>query len=154
MIKEFKSDEELDFSSYEIDDSELLAVDWRPQIKEIELKLRLPVAGWQYREKWNKLLRSLRLGALISDPCVEYVVDVIFIGVAEVRETFLSEGHALLDREPNDTAWMQSFIFHIDEIRVVRLGAEVFRLYLRTEGLELDFNFIDCIARYECTGTA
>ena len=150
MLKELKSQKALDLSSYELEDSELLAVDWRKEVKEIELKLRCPVAGWQYREKWNKFLRSLGLGALVSNPCIEYVAYLTFLGVTEVRETLLSKGHALLHRAPSDKTWMQSFIFHIEDIRIVRLGAGLFRFYLRTEDLELDFNFVDCIAREEC----
>jgi hypothetical protein len=154
MVKEFKSREALDLSSYELEDSELLAVDWRNELREIELKLRCPVAGWQFREKGNRLLRSLSLGALVSKPCVEYLVYLTFLGITEVRETLLSQGYALLDRELADKTWMQSFIFHIDEIRIVHAGADHFRFYLRTEGLELDFNFVDCIFREECAAIA
>lgn len=120
-------------------------MDWRKEVKEIELKLRCPVAGWQYREKWNQFLRSLGLKALISKPFVEYVVQLTFLGVSEVRETLLSQGYAVLGRDPSDKTWMQSFIFRIDDIRVVRVGADLFRFYLRTEELELDFNFVDCM---------
>jgi hypothetical protein len=154
MVKEFKTKEALDLSSYELEDSELLAVNWREEVKEIELKLRCPVAGWQFKEKRNKLLRSIRLDALVSRPCVEYLVYLTFLGVDEVRETLLSQGHALLDREPTDETWMQSFIFHLEDIRIVRVGADLFRFYLRTEGLELDFNFVDCIHREECVDSA
>ena len=154
MVKEFRSKEALDFNSYDLEHSELLAVDWHPEIKEIKLKLRLPVAGWQYREKWNKFLRSLRLESLISDPCVEYVADITFLGVTEVRETLLSQGHEVQGLEQNDKTWMQAFIFRLDEIRIVKLGADVFRFYLRTEDLKLDFSFVDCLARYECVEIA
>ena len=150
MIKELTSKKALDLSGYELEDSELLAVEWRKEIKEIALKLRCPVAGWQYREKWNKFLRSLRLGDFVKNPCIEYLAYLTFLGVTEVRETLLSQGHVLLDREPADKTWMQSFIFDIEGVRVVRLGADLFRFYLRTEGLELDFNFVDCIALEKC----
>lgn len=154
MVKEFKSKEALDLSTYDLEDSELLAVDWRKELKEIEMKLRCPVAGWQFREKQNKFLRSVNLGALVSNPCVEYLVYLTFLGVTEVRETLLSQGHTLLDREPADKTWMQSFIFHIDVIRIVKLDADLFRFYFRTEGLELDFNFVDCLAREKCVQDA
>ena len=154
MVKEFKSKEPLDLNSYDLEDSELLAVDWRKELNEIELKLRCPVFGWQYREKKNKLLRFLSLGALISNPCLEYLVYLTFVGVTDVREALLSQGHALLDREPVDKTWMQSFIFRIDDIRIVRAGADLFRFYLHTEDLKLDFTFADCISLEECVEDA
>ena len=70
MVKEFKSTEALDLSSYDLEGSELLAVDWRTELKEIELKLRYPVAGWQFREKWTT---STEKGMRTID-CIKVVI--------------------------------------------------------------------------------
>ena len=145
MVKGLKPQRTLDLSSYELEDSELLAVEWRKEVKEIELKLRCPVAGWPYREGWNKFLRSLGLKALIRNFFSEYLVQLAFLGVSEVRETLLSQGYTVLGRDPSDKTWMQSFMFRINDIRIVSVGADLFRFYLRAEELQLDFNFVDCM---------
>ena len=74
-----------------------------------------------------------------------YLVQLTFFGVSEVRETLLSQGYRVMGRDPSDRSWMQSFIFEIDDIRVVKVGADLFGFYLRTKELQLDFNFVDCM---------
>lgn len=152
-VTETNKKEDLDLGSYDLEYSELLGVEWRKEIKEIDLRLRCPVAGWAFKEKRNKFLRSLGLDAFLSEACVEYIVCLTFLGVTEVTETLISQGHAVIGRAPSDTTWMQSFIFEIEDIRIVKVGSEVFRFYLRSEGLQLDFNFADCIAREKCVET-
>ena len=45
---------------------------------------------------------------------------------------------------------MKSFIFRIDDMRVVRRETTGFRFYLRTEDLELEFDFVDFILSQKC----
>lgn len=145
--------ENLDLSSYDLEYCELLSVESRKEVNEIDLKLRCPVAGWVFKEKRNQFFRSLGLDALLSQTCVEYIVSLNFLGVTDVIESLISQGHAVIGRAPSDTTWMQSFIFEIEEIRIVKVKSGVFRFYLRSEGLQLDFNFTDCLAREKCVET-
>ena len=133
----------LDLSSYDLEYSEVLALDWKKQTKQLELKFRLAAAGWEWKEKRIKFLQAIGLGALIHDKCVEYMVTINFLGVTGVVETLISQGHKIGGGDPSDTTWMKSFIFRIDDMRVVRRETTGFRFYLRTEDLELEFDFVD-----------
>jgi hypothetical protein len=150
MVVRENGKKDLDLSSYDIEYSELLALDWRKDINELELKLRCPVSGWWWKEKRNMFFRSIGFSALISDPCVLYTITLTFLGVTELTETLISQGHSILGCAPSDSTWMRSFIFDIEDIRIIRLGVDVFRFYLRAEELQLDFNFADCIFRQLC----
>jgi hypothetical protein len=138
-----------DFSGYDLEYAELVGMDWRKQFGEIELKLRCPVAGWSFKEKKVKVLDAVGLNNLVEDPCVGYLITLIFLGVTEVSETLISQGHTVTGHGPSDDTWLRSFIFEVDDIRSVELN-EGFRFYPRAENLHLDFNFKDCIFTQNC----
>jgi hypothetical protein len=138
-----------DFSGYDLEYAELVGMDWRKQVGEIELKLRCPVAGWSFKEKKVRVLRAVGLNTLVEDPCVDYLITLTFLGVSEVSETLISQGHTVTGHAPSDDTWLQSFIFEVDDVRSVELNDE-FRFYLRAENLRLDFNFKDCIFTQKC----
>jgi hypothetical protein len=150
MVVTEQKGEDLDLSWYDLEYSELLSVEWRPEPREVYLKLRCPVVGWALKEKLTRFLRALGLRALVSDTCVEYIVRLTFLGVTEVVETLISQGHTVIGCDPGDNTWMQSFIFEIEDIRILKVRPDLFRFYLRSEGLHLDFNFANCIFREEC----
>lgn len=153
MVGSEQGTKDPDLSSYDLEYAELLSVEWRKEIQEIHLKLRCPVEGWALKEKLNRFLQALGLQALRSNPCTEYLVDLTFIGVTEVTETLISQGHTVIGCAADDP-WMQSFIFEIEDIRVVKLSPDRSRFYLRSEDLHLDFNFADCIFREKCVDLA
>lgn len=99
--------EVLDLRSYDLEYSEVLALDWKKEINQLELKFRLAAAGWEWKEKRIKFLQAIGLGALILDKCVEYIVTITFLGVTEVVETLISQGHKIGGGDPSDTTWMK-----------------------------------------------
>jgi hypothetical protein len=76
-------------------------------------------------------------------------VSLTFLGVTEATETLISQGHTVIGCAADDP-WRQSFIFEIEDIRVVKLSPDRSRFYLRSENLCLDFNFVACILREKC----
>jgi hypothetical protein len=149
MVTEYTK-KNLDLSSFDLEYAELLMVRWLKEINEITLKLRCPVAGWPFKETRIRFLRFLGLGWLLSDTCVEYLVTLTFVGVTDVAETLISQGHTVVGSAPSDTSWMESLVFEIESIRIVRMRADLFRFHMRSEDLQLDFNFAECFYCEEC----
>ena len=137
----------LDLSKdFDLEYSDLVGVQWRQEVNEIELKFRCAVRGWWLKEKRNKFMRSLGLGDFIEQPCLEYSVEILFIGVTNVTENI-----AEAVPKKSDPGSIHSMILDVDNVSVVEVKKDVFRFYLRAEELQLDFNFVDCIYRELCT---
>lgn len=94
------------------------------------------------------MLEVVGLNTLVADPCVEYLITLTFLGVSEVSETLINQGHTVVGQAPSDVTWLQSFIFEVDGVRSVALD-EGLRFYLRAEDLHLNFNFKDCICLHK-----
>lgn len=142
----------LDLSrDFDLEYSHLLEVHWRKEIGEIELKFRCSVNGWWLKEKRNRFVRALGLSDAILHPCLEYLVEIVFLGVTNVIENLSEARPRMMAAAASDPTGANSIMFDIDNVSVVELKKEVFRFYLRAEELELDFNFVDCIYRELCT---
>lgn len=136
--------DDLNFRDFDLEYSELLTLDWRKELNEIQMRFRFSVIGWYLKEKRNNFLRRFGLLSFVVNPCLEYEVDVLFIGVHEVRRVWSTE-HLFEQAVANNNLRLD-----IDNARVVKMDQGVFRYYLRAEELELDFNFVDFIYRELC----
>jgi len=140
--------QDLDFSRYDLEYAELLGVIWRQHADEIELSIRCPIRIWFLKKKLIKFAKSIGVKDWLDNPCIEYLLKLTFLGVKDINETLLSQGHTIGGYDPSSD-WFRSIIFEIDDMRCANIN-NGWRFYLHAENLKLEFNYQDCILGGKC----
>jgi hypothetical protein len=143
-----------DLRGYDLEYAELIGVHWEKQLGEIEMRIQSPAAGWYYKRKIVKMAQALGVKKYLPSSCTEYLLTLTFLGVSEVTDTLLSQGHTIGAFGGSNAEWLEAatklLSFEIDDIRNVRLADDNLRFYLWAEGLKLEFNYQDCIFLQKC----
>ena len=143
-----------DFQGFAVEYASLVGIQWREEYGEMDINIQCPVSSWYYKRVFINIMQALRLKELVSNPCIEYLLTLNFLGVSSLQETLLSKGHTIGSYDGSNTDWIRDAVndifFVIDSIHNVKLDNDLYRFYLYTEGLELAFNYQDCIILQKC----
>lgn len=134
-----------DLTGFELEYAELIGIDYREHVREIELRIRCPIVGWYYRSKLKSLAKALGIPKWVKVQDITYLITLKFSGVSALLETLLSQGHTIGNYDPSSRDWLQRLIFEIDDIRSTKLDESRSRFYIRAEGLILEFTYQDCL---------
>lgn len=77
-----------DLRIYDLEYSEIIGLEFRPSMAEIQMRLRCPVMGWQWKDNITQLKNRFGLKPLVIESGNLHDVSLTFLGVSEVRETF------------------------------------------------------------------
>jgi len=127
------------FNNFEIEDCELVSLQFENENKDILMKFTCPVIGWRWKRHFFKGLRAVFFP---KSEYLAYEVEIRFLNVSELNGSYVDS----VDKTISANLFEHGFLI-MSDMRFFQITLDCARLYIEFDEGSIGFEFNDCIQR-------